>query len=244
MGRLAKRIADRRRAAADPPLPGSRHHGARGGDSERHEGTPQGGPLSPLLANVLLDEVDRELERRGHAFVRYADDCNVYVQSRRAGERVMRGCCAAAMRSCALKVNESKSAVGSGLGTQVPGLLPVRSPRRARSSERWPIRPCDKMKERVRQHHAAHAGAEHRTDRRRAAGLLPGWKAYFRLAQTPRSCASWTSGCGTGCEPCSSSSGGAGRRCSASCARWGLSVDLAARIAGNAGAGGATPPWA
>ncbi len=53
------------------------------------EGTPQGGPLSPLLANVLLDEVDKELERRGHRFVRYADDCNVYVASERAGERVM-----------------------------------------------------------------------------------------------------------------------------------------------------------
>ena len=57
---------------------------------ERSEGTPQGGPLSPLLANVLLDEVDKELERRGHCFVRYADDANVYVRSRRAGERVMR----------------------------------------------------------------------------------------------------------------------------------------------------------
>ena len=58
---------------------------------ERYEGTPQGGPLSPLLANVLLDEVDRELERRGHRFVRYADDCNVYVRSRKAGERVLDG---------------------------------------------------------------------------------------------------------------------------------------------------------
>ncbi|MGH0289268.1 reverse transcriptase domain-containing protein, partial [Sinorhizobium meliloti] len=56
---------------------------------ERVMGTPQGGPLSPLLANVLLDEVDKELERRGHCFVRYADDCNVYVGSRKAGERVM-----------------------------------------------------------------------------------------------------------------------------------------------------------
>jgi len=58
---------------------------------EGNEGTPQGGPLPPLLANVLLDEVDRELERRGHRFVRYADDCNVYVRSRRAGERVWVG---------------------------------------------------------------------------------------------------------------------------------------------------------
>ena len=58
---------------------------------KRYEGTPQGGPLSPLLANVLLDVVDQELERRGHAFVRYADDCNLYVESRRAAERVMEG---------------------------------------------------------------------------------------------------------------------------------------------------------
>src|SRR5690606_9348698 len=79
---------------------------------ERVQGTPQGGPLSPLLANVLLDEVDRELERRGHCFARYADDCNVYVRSHKAGERVMR-----VLRRCYdrlhLQVNEAKSAVAS-----------------------------------------------------------------------------------------------------------------------------------
>ena len=77
---------------------------------ERTEGTPQGGPLSPLLANLLLDEVDKELEKRGHLFVRYADDCKVYVRSRRAGERVM----AALERMYAklrLKVNREKSKV-------------------------------------------------------------------------------------------------------------------------------------
>ena len=79
---------------------------------ERYEGTPQGGPLSPLLANVLLDEVDRELERRGHRFVRYADDCNVYVRSRRAGERVLAGLTKLYER-LHLKVNEAKSAVAA-----------------------------------------------------------------------------------------------------------------------------------
>ena len=64
---------------------------ANGVTHDRHEGTPQGGPLSPLLANVLLDEVDRALEKRGHYFVRYADDCNVYVRSQRAGMRVFGG---------------------------------------------------------------------------------------------------------------------------------------------------------
>src|SRR5439155_457534 len=90
---------------------------------ERYEGTPQGGPLSPLLANVLLDEVDQALERRGHAFVRYADDCNVYVQSERAGRRVMdalRGLYA----KLRLRINEDKSAVARG--------RPVYRERRAR----------------------------------------------------------------------------------------------------------------
>ena len=75
---------------------------------ERHEGTPQGGPLSPLLANVLLDEVDKELERRGHCFSRYADDCNVYVRSRKAGERVM-GLLRRLYAKLRLKVNETKA---------------------------------------------------------------------------------------------------------------------------------------
>ena len=87
---------------------------------ERYQGTPQGGPLSPLLANVLLDEVDKELERRGHCFARYADDCNVYVRSRRAGERVM----AVLKRLYAkphLQVNEAKSAVASVFGRKFLG---------------------------------------------------------------------------------------------------------------------------
>ena len=109
MGRLAKRIPDRRvlgliRRYLDAGVM------VNGVVMERAEGTPQGGPLSPLLANVLLDEVDKELEKRGHAFVRYADDGNVYVRSRRAGLRVM-----ALLRQLfgqlRLRVNEAKSAV-------------------------------------------------------------------------------------------------------------------------------------
>jgi group II intron reverse transcriptase/maturase len=109
MGKLDNRVGDRRllriirRYLKAGVL-------AKGVAVARHEGTPQGGPLSPLLANVLLDEVDKELERRGHAFVRYADDCNVYVRSKRAGERVL-----AALRQMyaklRLRVNEDKSAV-------------------------------------------------------------------------------------------------------------------------------------
>jgi RNA-directed DNA polymerase len=109
MGRLAVRIADvrmlkliRRYLAAGVM--------ANGVVVERYEGTPQGGPLSPLLANVLLDEVDKELEKRGHAFVRYADDCNVYVRSKRAGERAMEALRRLYAR-LRLRVNEAKSAV-------------------------------------------------------------------------------------------------------------------------------------
>src|SRR5690606_6133177 len=96
---------------------------------ERAEGTPQGGPLSPLLANVLLDEVDRELERRGHRFARYADDCNVYVRSRKAGERVM-----ALLRrqydKLHLKINESKSAVSSAFVRKFLGYVFWAAPKR------------------------------------------------------------------------------------------------------------------
>src|SRR5438876_1916965 len=75
------------------------------------EGTPQGGPLSPLLSNLVLDELDQELERRGHKFVRYADDCNIYVRSPRAGQRVMKSITRFITEKLKLRVNESKSAV-------------------------------------------------------------------------------------------------------------------------------------
>jgi RNA-directed DNA polymerase len=78
---------------------------------ERYEGTPQGGPLSPLLANLLLDDLDKELERRGHCFCRYADDCNIYVRSQAAGERVMASLVAFLEGKLRLKVNRAKSAV-------------------------------------------------------------------------------------------------------------------------------------
>jgi RNA-directed DNA polymerase len=86
----------------------------------RHMGTPQGGPLSPLLANVLLDEVDKALQARGYSFARYADDCNVYVSSKKSGERVM-----ALLRKqyagLKLQINEAKSAVASAFGRKFLG---------------------------------------------------------------------------------------------------------------------------
>src|ERR1700735_3571633 len=84
-----------------------------GGCIDRSEGTQQGGPLSPLLANLLLDDLDKELERRGHRFCRYADDCNIYVRSQAAGERVMASVVAFLEGKLRLKVNRAKSAVAA-----------------------------------------------------------------------------------------------------------------------------------
>ena len=86
------------------------------------EGTPQGGPLSPLLSNLVLDELDKELTRRGHRFCRYADDCNIYVRSRRAGERVMASVSRFLTQKLRLKVNEAKKRGGATGGAQVPGV--------------------------------------------------------------------------------------------------------------------------
>src|ERR1700694_3888449 len=110
MGQVAKRVEDKRllkliRAILNA---GVMENGLLGPSVE---GTPQGGPLSPLLSNLVLDELDRELERRGHRFVRYADDCNIYVRSERAGHRVMESLARFITQRLKLKVNESKSAV-------------------------------------------------------------------------------------------------------------------------------------
>src|SRR5436853_4867049 len=110
MGRIAKRVEDKRllkliRAFLNAGVM------ENGLVSPSLEGTPQGGPLSPLLSNLVLDELDRELERRGLRFVRYADDCNIYVRSERAGQRVMTSITRFITQQLQLKVNETKSAV-------------------------------------------------------------------------------------------------------------------------------------
>jgi len=110
MSRLARRIEDKRilRLIRRYLQAGMMEDGIV---SQRSEGTPQGGPLSPLLSNVLLDELDRELQQRGHRFVRYADDCNIYVRSRRAGQRVLDSTERFLKKRLRLKVNREKSAV-------------------------------------------------------------------------------------------------------------------------------------
>jgi len=110
MSRLARRIKDKRvlRLIRRYLQAGIMSNGLA---TVRREGTPQGGPLSPLLSNILLDELDKELERRAHKFCRYADDCNIYVQSRSAGERVMKSLTRFLERRLRLRVNAEKSAV-------------------------------------------------------------------------------------------------------------------------------------
>ena len=126
MGQLAKRVEDKRllkliRAFLNAGVM------ENGLVSPSVEGTPQGGPLSPLLSNLVLDELDRELERRGHRYLRYADDCNIYVRSQRAGQRVMEGITRFITNKLKLKVNETKSAVARPQGRKFLGfsLAPV-----------------------------------------------------------------------------------------------------------------------
>ena len=151
---------------------------------ERYQGTPQGGPLSPLLANVLLDEVDRELERRGHCFARYADDCNVYVRSQRAGERVM----ALLRRLYAklhLKVNEAKSAVAKVFGRKFLGYSLRAGPKGA-IKRAVAAKAQATFKQRVRQLTRRSGGRSMSEVIARLRRYLLGWKTYFGLAQTPR----------------------------------------------------------
>ena len=150
---------------------------------DRHLGTPQGGPLSPLLANVLLDEVDKALEARGYSFARYADDCNVYVCSRRAGERVM-----AYLRKlyCSLKlqINEAKSAVDSAFGRKFLGYsLWVAKGREVKCAVAH--KALDNSKARIRQLTRRSGGRSMEQVVEKLRPYLLGWKAYFGLAQTP-----------------------------------------------------------
>ncbi len=121
MGRLAKRIGDKRILLTVRKFlqAGIMHNGVC---MDKELGTPQGGPLSPLLANVLLDDLDKELERRGHKFVRYADDCNIYVTSMKAGERVMESVTLFLKKTLRLIVNQQKSQVSPCRNANVSGV--------------------------------------------------------------------------------------------------------------------------
>ena len=183
MGKLDKRIEDKRMLGI---IRRYLEAGVMAGGVvvERHEGTPQGGPLSPLLANVLLDEVDKELEKRGHAFARYADDCNVYVRSRRAGERVMEMLRQLYAR-LRLRVNETKSAVARPWDRKFLGYsFWVAKGREVK--RRIAPKALAAMKDRVREITSRNGGRSIDQVISELRGYLLGWKGYFRLADTPR----------------------------------------------------------
>ncbi|WP_198592010.1 group II intron reverse transcriptase/maturase [Kyrpidia spormannii] len=151
---------------------------------EREEGTPQGGPLSPLLANILLDDLDKELEKRGHRFVRYADDANIYVRSRRAGERVLASIRKFLQERLKLKLNEQKSTVdrpwklkflGFSMYKRKAGEIRIRLARQS----------IDRVKTKIRALTARNQPIAMEERIRRLNTYLGGWIGYFALAETP-----------------------------------------------------------
>jgi len=180
MSRVSRRVGDRRVLAVIRRFLQAGMM-AGGVASPRQEGTPQGGPLSPLLSNILLDDLDKELERRGHAFCRYADDCNIYVQSRRAGERVLASITRYLKKRLKLKVNREKSAVDRPWRRKLLGYSMT-----MHMQARLKVAPASvqRLKSRLR--------AIFRRGRGRNLGrlitedlkpLLQGWISYFRLAE-------------------------------------------------------------
>lgn len=181
MGLVAKRVEDRRLRRL---IRGFLTAGvlADGLVSPTEEGTPQGGPLSPLLSNLMLNELDRELERRGHRFVRYADDCNIYVCSRRAGERVMASVERFLTRRLKLKVNAAKSAVDRPVARKFLGFsfTSGKEPRR-----RIAPQTLDRFRRRVRELTRRTCGRSLAQTVTALARYLVGWRGYFGFCQTP-----------------------------------------------------------
>ena len=144
---------------------------------ERHEGTPQGGPLSPLLANLLLDDLDKELERRGHRFCRYADDCNIYVRTQPAGERVLASVTRFLEEKLRLGVNREKSAVAPIEERQFLGYRILWDGRLAMAP-----RSLERAKKRIRQITRRNRGISLEQMIRELNSYLTGWVTYFRYA--------------------------------------------------------------
>jgi RNA-directed DNA polymerase len=181
MGLVAKRVTDKRILKL---IRGFLTAGvlAEGLVSPTEEGTPQGGPLSPLLSNLMLDVLDKELEKRGHRFVRYADDCNIYVRSQRAGERVMASIEQFLTKRLRLKVNKAKSAVAKPsvrkfLGFSFTG---GRQPRR-----RIAPQAIDRLKAKVRDLTRRTGGQSLSQVAKELSCYLVGWRAYFGFCETP-----------------------------------------------------------
>jgi len=181
MGKLAKRIPDKRllkiiRAFLNAGVM------ENGLVSATTEGTPQGGPLSPLLSNIVLDDLDRELERRGHCFVRYADDCNIYVRSERAGKRVMEHISKFIARKLKLKVNKSKSKVDRPWRCKFLGFRIIVGKETKRGIA---PRSLFRFKKRVRELTCYRRGVTIEQMIEKLNRYLIGWRGYFGYCQTP-----------------------------------------------------------
>lgn len=213
MGLVAKRVADKRLLKLIRGfLTAGVLEGGLVGPTE--EGTPLGGPLSPLLSNLMLDVLDKELERRGHRFVRYSDDCNIYVRSRKAGERVMASIETFLERRLKLKVNRAKSAVARPdhrkfLGfsfTQGESRAGASRPRRLPAARReFESRRCDSLV------------AASRRSARSCRCISKDGAATSGSARLRRCCTSWMSGSGGGCAPSSGPNGSTVALASTSC---------------------------
>jgi RNA-directed DNA polymerase len=181
MGQIAQRVEDKRLLKLTRAFlnAGVMENGLV---SPSVEGTPQGGPLSPLLSNLVLDEFDRELERRGLRFARYADDCNIYVRSERAGQRVMKSITRFITKKLQLKVNEAKSAVARPQERKFLGFSFRGGPQVKRL-----IAPkaLDRFKHRIREITRRAKGVSIETTVAELAPYLRGWRSYFGFCETP-----------------------------------------------------------
>src|SRR5215207_5816387 len=203
MGQIAKRVEDKRllkliRAFLNAGVM------ENGLVSPSVEGTPQGGPLSPLLSNLVLDELDQELERRGHRFVRYADDCNIYVRSERAGQRVMESITRFITQKLKLKVNEAKSAVARPQERKFLGFSFTIGPDIKRM-----IAPksLERFKQRIREITRRAKGVSIKTTMEELASYMRGWRGYFGFCETPEVLIALTRWVGCGSGPLSGASG-------------------------------------
>jgi RNA-directed DNA polymerase len=181
MGQIAKRVEDKRLLKLIRAFlkAGVMENGLV---SPSVEGTPQGGPLSPLLSNIVLDELDRELERRSHRFIRYADDCNLYVRSERAGQRVMESVTRFITQKLKLKVNEAKSAVARPQERKFLGFSFTAGP-----EVRRVIAPkaLDRFKRRIREITRRAKGVSMKTTMAELVPYMRGWRGYFGFCETP-----------------------------------------------------------
>ena len=181
MGQIAKRVEDKRlrkliRAFLNAGVM------ENGLVSPSVEGTPQGGPLSPLLSNLVLDELDRELERRGHRYVRYADDSNIYVRSEQAGQRVMESITRFITHKLKLKVNEAKSAVAKPQERKFLGFSFTTGPEVKRVVA---PKALDRFKRRIRDITRQAKGVSIKTTIAALASYMRGWRGYFGFCETP-----------------------------------------------------------